>query len=117
MSSCIATTTERTDGNLVLDQDGQPWLVFLVLLSGIKLRKIDATTGRPATDDDMPIRWHNALPMVQSRRPLLLSTMVYTTSLSRLTRKRRAQIARTMCAPVGPQQSPVHIATEMEDRC
>ncbi|MEZ4675116.1 MAG: arabinan endo-1,5-alpha-L-arabinosidase [Caldilineaceae bacterium] len=41
------------DGNLVLDQDGQPWLVFGSYWSGIKLRKIDATTGRPATDDDM----------------------------------------------------------------
>jgi arabinan endo-1,5-alpha-L-arabinosidase len=39
------------DPNLALDESGQPWLVFGSFWSGIKLRKLDPATGKPATDD------------------------------------------------------------------
>ncbi len=39
------------DPNLVTDQDGQRWLVFGSFWSGIKMRRIDSTTGKLAADD------------------------------------------------------------------
>jgi arabinan endo-1,5-alpha-L-arabinosidase len=39
------------DPNLVIDENGQPWLAFGSFWSGIKLRKIDAATGKLAADD------------------------------------------------------------------
>lgn len=39
------------DANLVLDETGQPWLAFGSFWEGIHLRKLDATTGKPAADD------------------------------------------------------------------
>lgn len=39
------------DPNLVLDENQQPWLAFGSYWRGIKLRKLDTATGKPATDD------------------------------------------------------------------
>ncbi|HTB78284.1 MAG TPA: arabinan endo-1,5-alpha-L-arabinosidase [Polyangiaceae bacterium] len=39
------------DPNVSFDQDCTPWLAFGSFWSGIKLRKLDAATGKPATDD------------------------------------------------------------------
>lgn len=39
------------DPNLTFDKDGQPWLAFGSFWSGIKMRKIDAATGKVAADD------------------------------------------------------------------
>jgi arabinan endo-1,5-alpha-L-arabinosidase len=39
------------DPNIAFDESGQPWLAFGSFWSGIKLRKIDAATGKPATDN------------------------------------------------------------------
>lgn len=39
------------DPNLFLDEKQQPWLAFGSYWSGIKLRKLDAVTGKLATDD------------------------------------------------------------------
>ena len=39
------------DPNLVVDANGQPWLAFGSYWSGIKMRKIDPTTGKLAADD------------------------------------------------------------------
>jgi arabinan endo-1,5-alpha-L-arabinosidase len=39
------------DPNVSFDQDCTPWLAFGSFWSGIKLRKLDTTTGKPATDD------------------------------------------------------------------
>jgi arabinan endo-1,5-alpha-L-arabinosidase len=39
------------DPNLAFDADQQPWLAFGSYWSGIKLRKIDPTTGKLAADD------------------------------------------------------------------
>lgn len=39
------------DPNLVLDEKGQPWLSFGSFWSGIKMRKLDAATGKLSTED------------------------------------------------------------------
>jgi arabinan endo-1,5-alpha-L-arabinosidase len=39
------------DPNIVLDEDGQPWLSFGSFWGGIKMRRIDATTGKLAASD------------------------------------------------------------------
>ncbi|HML22021.1 MAG TPA: arabinan endo-1,5-alpha-L-arabinosidase [Aggregatilinea sp.] len=39
------------DPNLVLDEDGVPWLAFGSFWSGIKMRRLDAITGKPSDDD------------------------------------------------------------------
>jgi arabinan endo-1,5-alpha-L-arabinosidase len=39
------------DPNIVLDAKGQPWLSFGSFWSGIKMRRIDAATGKPSTAD------------------------------------------------------------------
>lgn len=39
------------DPNLALDEQGQPWLAFGSFWSGIKMRKVDAATGKLAADD------------------------------------------------------------------
>ena len=41
------------DPNVAFDAAGVPWLAFGSFWSGIKLRKLDAATGKPATDDTM----------------------------------------------------------------
>jgi arabinan endo-1,5-alpha-L-arabinosidase len=39
------------DPNIVLDKHGRPWLSFGSFWSGIKMRRIDPATGKPATSD------------------------------------------------------------------
>jgi len=39
------------DPNLAFDEEGQPWLSFGSFWSGIKMRKIDPTTGKLSTQD------------------------------------------------------------------
>jgi arabinan endo-1,5-alpha-L-arabinosidase len=39
------------DPNIVLDKNGQPWLSFGSFWSGIKMRRIDPTTGKPSAAD------------------------------------------------------------------
>jgi arabinan endo-1,5-alpha-L-arabinosidase len=39
------------DPNIVFDQKGQPWLSFGSFWSGIKMRRIDAATGKPSAQD------------------------------------------------------------------
>lgn len=39
------------DPNLVLDEDGQPWLAFGSFWSGIRMRRLDLSTGKPSADD------------------------------------------------------------------
>ena len=39
------------DPNIVLDENGQPWLSFGSFWSGIKMRRIDAATGKPDAGD------------------------------------------------------------------
>jgi arabinan endo-1,5-alpha-L-arabinosidase len=51
ISSQTADNWNAIDPNLVLDADGQPWLAFGSYWSGIKLRKIDPSTGKLAADD------------------------------------------------------------------
>jgi arabinan endo-1,5-alpha-L-arabinosidase len=40
------------DPNLILDEEGTPWLAFGSHWSGIKMRRLDYETGKPATEDD-----------------------------------------------------------------
>ena len=46
ISSDVADNYNAIDPNLVIDQNNQPWLVFGSFWSGIKMRKIDGTTGK-----------------------------------------------------------------------
>lgn len=39
------------DPNLVMDEKGQPWLSFGSFWSGIKMRRLDAATGKPSAAD------------------------------------------------------------------
>jgi arabinan endo-1,5-alpha-L-arabinosidase len=40
------------DPNLILDADGTPWLAFGSFWTGIKMRRLDAATGKLSADDD-----------------------------------------------------------------
>jgi arabinan endo-1,5-alpha-L-arabinosidase len=40
------------DPNLVLDEDGNPWLAFGSFWSGIKMIRLDLETGKQSTEDD-----------------------------------------------------------------
>jgi len=40
------------DPNLILDADGTPWLAFGSFWTGIKMRRLDAATGKLSTEDD-----------------------------------------------------------------
>ncbi|MCB0092400.1 MAG: arabinan endo-1,5-alpha-L-arabinosidase, partial [Caldilineaceae bacterium] len=40
------------DPNVAFDADGQPWLAFGSYWSGLKMRKLDVTSGKLATDDE-----------------------------------------------------------------
>lgn len=51
LSSKRTDNYNAIDPNLAFDKDGQTWLAVGSFWSGIKLRKIDSATGKPATDD------------------------------------------------------------------
>jgi arabinan endo-1,5-alpha-L-arabinosidase len=51
ISSNATDDWNAIDPNLVLDDEGQPWLTFGSFWGGIKLRKIDPATGKPSTTD------------------------------------------------------------------
>ncbi|MFN8447408.1 MAG: arabinan endo-1,5-alpha-L-arabinosidase [Anaerolineae bacterium] len=40
------------DPNLIVDQDGIPWLAFGSFWSGIKMRRLDYETGKPSAEDE-----------------------------------------------------------------
>ena len=47
LTSTAADDFNAIDPNIVLDEDGQPWLAFGSFWSGIKMRRINASTGKP----------------------------------------------------------------------
>ena len=51
LKSTSADDFNAIDPNIVLDAGGQPWLSFGSFWSGIKMRRIDPATGKPASDD------------------------------------------------------------------
>jgi arabinan endo-1,5-alpha-L-arabinosidase len=51
ISSTAADDWNAIDPNIVLDEDGQPWLSFGSFWGGIKVRKIDPATGKLSTAD------------------------------------------------------------------
>jgi arabinan endo-1,5-alpha-L-arabinosidase len=51
LKSAASDDFNAIDPNIVLDKRGQPWLSFGSFWSGIKMRRIDAATGKPAADD------------------------------------------------------------------
>jgi arabinan endo-1,5-alpha-L-arabinosidase len=51
LKSTTADNYNAIDPNIVLDAKGQPWLSFGSFWSGIKMRRIDPSTGKPAASD------------------------------------------------------------------
>ncbi|MGO8759235.1 MAG: arabinan endo-1,5-alpha-L-arabinosidase [Terracidiphilus sp.] len=51
LKSSKADNFNAIDPNIVLDEKGQPWLSFGSFWSGIKMRRIDAATGKPDAAD------------------------------------------------------------------
>jgi arabinan endo-1,5-alpha-L-arabinosidase len=51
LKSTASDDYNAIDPNIVLDEKGQPWLSFGSFWSGIKMRRIDIATGKPAADD------------------------------------------------------------------
>lgn len=51
LASTTADDFNAIDPNIVLDENGQPWLSFGSFWSGIKMRRIDAATGKPDASD------------------------------------------------------------------
>ena len=51
LKSTEADNFNAIDPNIVLDKKGQPWLSFGSFWSGIKMRRIDASTGKPDPAD------------------------------------------------------------------
>src|SRR5215213_2043294 len=51
ISSTAADDWNAIDPNLALDEEGRPWLSFGSFWSGIKMRKLDAATGKLSADD------------------------------------------------------------------
>lgn len=51
LKSTAADNFNAIDPNIVLDEKGQPWLSFGSFWGGIKMRRIDPVTGKPAPSD------------------------------------------------------------------
>jgi arabinan endo-1,5-alpha-L-arabinosidase len=52
LESTAADNFNAIDPNLIIDADGAAWLAFGSFWSGIKMRRLDATTGKLSADDD-----------------------------------------------------------------
>lgn len=59
------TPTNEIDANFAVDNNGQPWLAWGSFWAGIKMRRLDAETGKLSVSD-------TTLYSVTSRRPLHL---------------------------------------------
>ena len=73
----IVVTSDRSDNynaidaNLILDEDGEPWLAFGSHWSGIKMIRLDYATGKQSTDDEDPLfACLTRYPSPRSRSPL-----------------------------------------------
>jgi arabinan endo-1,5-alpha-L-arabinosidase len=51
LQSTASDDFNAIDPNIVLDEKGQPWISFGSFWSGIKMRRIDLATGKPAAED------------------------------------------------------------------
>lgn len=51
IESLLSSNYNAIDPNVVLDEDGVPWLAFGSFWSGIKLRQLDPDTGKPSPDN------------------------------------------------------------------
>jgi arabinan endo-1,5-alpha-L-arabinosidase len=51
LESTAASNYNCIDANLIMDEDGLPWLAFGSFWSGIKLRRLDYATGKPSDED------------------------------------------------------------------
>jgi arabinan endo-1,5-alpha-L-arabinosidase len=52
IASTLDDNFNAIDPNLILDEDGNPWLAFGSFWSGIKLRRLDIETGKPSDEDE-----------------------------------------------------------------
>jgi len=48
LNSAHGERLQRHRSNIVFDEKGQPWLSFGSFWGGIKMRRIDAATGKPS---------------------------------------------------------------------
>jgi arabinan endo-1,5-alpha-L-arabinosidase len=51
LQSTVSDDFNAIDPNIVLDEKGQPWMSFGSFWSGIKMRRIDLATGKPAAEE------------------------------------------------------------------
>ncbi|MBN1285397.1 MAG: arabinan endo-1,5-alpha-L-arabinosidase [Anaerolineae bacterium] len=52
LESTAANNYNCIDPNLILDEEGVPWLAFGSFWSGIKMRRLDFETGKPSAEDE-----------------------------------------------------------------
>jgi arabinan endo-1,5-alpha-L-arabinosidase len=53
LESQVTDSYNCIDPNLIVDTEGTPWLAFGSFWTGIKMCRLDVTTGKPSADDDM----------------------------------------------------------------
>ena len=121
LESTGAENWNAIDPNRVVDEQGQPWLVFGSYWSGIQLRKLDSVTGKPDPDDPTvyPLAQRPAAGpgVLRSKPPSSCGVTDFIISSPRSTPAVVGSKARTTCVSGGLPQSQGPTWTEREPRC